>query len=415
MDKKLWMQAQQLARQSCIDIYGEEWDELGKYQREDCVWSEYEKLLKEKEKRDMSTKLVCPNCGTEMKLPEKSSLAIGMTLSKETVGTHVLQADVIRNNNVAKEMVNMNSREGRMVALNIAGVNTEKYFDVKLPNGDTVKMTMNADGVPVVVTGENEVDPIMEQIMEDGYVKNTKLYRRFVMAQMFHMLDYHSYRTGQDGFDAALKDKGYYYQFKMMLEEIRVISKLETRDKEAFDERTHFFNKRVVVDVCTDYLLKLKEYAEAKPTKNCKGTPYIRIKGRDVFVEDLQKKVYYPVEQRIRRIGRCENYTQIYNELKRFMKEMVQLPWNTKLSKDFVDAYKGNGGYYTLLNLIKYHNCLIYTKMGYYKGNSAVDYVQSFLDVYCGQGWRYMAMLKKCIADNNFDFKKRMQEIYSEN
>ena len=48
-DKKLWEQAQKLSRQNCSDIYEEEWDELDKYQREDWVWYEYEKLLKDKE------------------------------------------------------------------------------------------------------------------------------------------------------------------------------------------------------------------------------------------------------------------------------------------------------------------------------------------------------------------------------
>jgi hypothetical protein len=45
-DKKLWEQAQELARQNCE----EDWDELDKYERQDHVWYEYEKLLKEKEK-----------------------------------------------------------------------------------------------------------------------------------------------------------------------------------------------------------------------------------------------------------------------------------------------------------------------------------------------------------------------------
>ena len=49
-DRKLWQYAQELARLNCSDIYEGDWDELDKYQREDCVWYEYEKLLKEKEK-----------------------------------------------------------------------------------------------------------------------------------------------------------------------------------------------------------------------------------------------------------------------------------------------------------------------------------------------------------------------------
>ena len=75
-DKKLWEQAQQLARQNCFLLYDEDWDELDKYQKEDSVWYEYEKLRNEKE-NNMNTKLVCPNCVTEMKLPEKSNIFMG--------------------------------------------------------------------------------------------------------------------------------------------------------------------------------------------------------------------------------------------------------------------------------------------------------------------------------------------------
>lgn len=32
---------------------------------------------------------------------------------------------------------------------------------------------------------------------------------------------------------------------------------------------------------------------------------------------------------------------------------------------------------------------------------------------YIGQGWRMFALMKKVIADNGFDFKARMEEIYN--
>ena len=56
MDNNLWKQAQGLARKNHSELYDDDWDELDKHQKEDCVWYEYEKLLKEKEKNDMGTK-----------------------------------------------------------------------------------------------------------------------------------------------------------------------------------------------------------------------------------------------------------------------------------------------------------------------------------------------------------------------
>ena len=46
-------------------------------------------------------------------------------------------------------------------------------------------------------------------------------------------------------------------------------------------------------------------------------------------------------------------------------------------------------------------------------GTAAVSVLNKRLDEYKGEGWRMFALMKKVIADNNFDFKKRMSEIYN--
>ena len=85
----------------------------------------------------------------------------------------------------------MMNRNERMEKLNNMGVNTSKYFNVNLPEGlkpgATISLVISEDGQPIIVSGN---DVIREQIIADGYVRNTKLHRRFVMAQMFHMLNY---------------------------------------------------------------------------------------------------------------------------------------------------------------------------------------------------------------------------------
>lgn len=48
--RKLWVQAQAIAEENYNEEFGDgAWDEADKYEREDCVWFEYEKLLKGKE------------------------------------------------------------------------------------------------------------------------------------------------------------------------------------------------------------------------------------------------------------------------------------------------------------------------------------------------------------------------------
>ena len=313
----------------------------------------------------------------------------------------------------------MNKNE-RMKKLNNAGVDTKKYFNIDLPNGlkpgATISLVINEDGQPVIVNG-NQDNTIAEQIIADGYVRNTKLHRRFVMAQMFHMLGYKSYRGDEKGFNACLRNRyDYGYTFKMMLEEVRVLSKLEVRDEESFIERSHFFTKEVVIEVLKDYMEKLKAYVNGLPSKNCKGVPYKRVKGENIFVEDLDKKLYAPLRKKLNSVCTANNYTAIHRALQSFMRDMIKLPYNTPKSKVWIDAFKGEGAYYTLKNLVMFHDCGIEELYGcpMIYGTDAVKYINRKLDMYQGEGWRMFALMKKVIEDNDFDFNERMREIYSE-
>ena len=74
------------------------------------------------------------------------------------------------------------------------------------------------------------------------------------------MLNFQSWKRSQNGYNDYLKIKyAYHYTFTMMLEEVRVLSKLEAKDYESFAERSHFFTQNVVYKVCLDYIEKLKD------------------------------------------------------------------------------------------------------------------------------------------------------------
>jgi hypothetical protein len=310
----------------------------------------------------------------------------------------------------------MLNKQERMEKLNAMGVNTQKYFSVDLDNGTKIHLIIDENGDCKQVKGN---DPILDSIIEDGYVRNTKLHRRFVMAQMFQMLNYVSYDGRSRGYNDYLKTRyAYDYTFKMMLEEVRVLSKLEERDKETFLEREHFFNRQTVAKVLEDYLDEFKKYVDTLPVKKCKGVPYKRVKGINIFVADFDKKLYFPVKSYASQIRCAKDYNKVYNVLKEFMKNMVKLPYNTRKSKTWIDAYKGAGAYYTLKNLIMFHDCYIeviensgssYNVSGQY----AMKVLHEKLDEYKGEYYRMFALMKKVIVDNEFDFKKRMTEIYN--
>ena len=303
----------------------------------------------------------------------------------------------------------MLNKNERMNKLNAMGINTGKYFTATLDNGTTITLIIDEHGNPVKVD-----DVIASNIIEDGYVRNTKLHRRFVMAQMFQGLNYVSWDKKKSGYNEWVKRHGLKYTFDMMLEEIRVLSKLEQRDKETFVERASFFNKDVIVKTMEDYVAELVKHIDKLPKKNCKGVPYKRIKGNNIFVVDIDKKVYVPFRSDIQSIKYAKTYNDIYRIVKRFMNKMIALPYSTPMSKAWVDAYKGEGAFYTLKNLVMFHGCGIKLDGRMVYGAAAVSVLNKRLNEYKGEGWRMFALMKKVIDDNNFNFKKRMAEIYNQ-
>ena len=302
----------------------------------------------------------------------------------------------------------MLNKNERMAQLNKSGVDTSKYFTVNLENGTTITLMIDENGNPTKVN-----DVIANQIIEDGYVRNTKLHRRFVMAQMFHALNYKSWNGRKEGYNEYLKRFGIKYEFDMMFEEIRVLSKLEVRDTETFLERSHFFTKDVIVKTMEDYVTELENYIGRLETKNCKGVPYKRVRGKDIFEVDLEKKVYSTFRRYIHQVKWADNYGYIYRMVKGFMDEMITLPYQTPKSKAWTDAYKGAGAFYTLKNLVMFHKCGIEIDGRMVYGAAAVSVLNKRLNEYQGEGWRMFALMKKVIADNNFDFQARMAEIYN--
>ena len=311
----------------------------------------------------------------------------------------------------------MLNRNERMNKLNNAGVNTGKYFTLDLPEGipagGKIHVVIDENGVAVpMVLKENNNDPILNQIIEDGYVRNTKLFRRFVCAQMFHALNYVSYDGKQQGYNDYIRTRfDYKYTFKMMMEEVRVLSKLEVRDKESFEERAHFFDRNTIAEVIEDYLDALKEYVGNLPTHKCKGVPYKKVKGINIFVADFEKKLYAPVARYSRQVRFAQDYNKIYYVLRDFMKNMVKLPYNTKKSKAWLDAYKGEGAYYTLKNLIMFHGCNIMEGNTFYGRNESIALLNKRLEEYKGEGWRMFALMKKVIEDNGINTKTHIAEV----
>lgn len=266
----------------------------------------------------------------------------------------------------------------------------------------------NKDGKLTIL---DDNDPIFGCIMAQGTVPNNRLFRRWVMAQMFHMMSYtHHCRKEPAGVTEMIHRKGYDYQWKMLLNELHAQMKMEHKDITGFVERNRWFNRDVVLAIASDYVSALKKHVGNLETRKCKGVPYKRVYGRNIFVEDLQSKLYYPLSIAITHIRHALDAAQLYNAVRQFNDRRIRLPWDTPQSKAWMDAYKGAGAFFTMQNLIRFHGCTAIDDSG-----RRLDKYQSlaFLSAKAeeyknGEGWRLLAVLKKMLADNNINIKKKM-------
>lgn len=362
--------------------------------------------MNKKKKETIETKVLCPRCGTEFAIAEKEYTTVATVVGKNSNLGVVYPA-------VAKQDVSTKSpkipakAQDRIEALRSAGVDVSCLFAMRGANGGEC-IASNKDGKLVIL---DDNDPLFSYIVAQGTIPNRRLFRRWVMAQMFHMMSYTPYRSKEPlGVTEMIHRLGYEYQWKMLINELYAQMKMESKDPESFVERNCWFNINVVAVMANDYIAQLRERVDALKVRKCKGIPYKHVCGRNIFVSDLECKLYNPLEIAKTRIRMAKNAAQLYNAAKNFNDIRIKMPSSTTQSRIWVDAYKGAGAYFTMQNLIRFHNCVAFDDAGNRLDKfQSLDFILIKAEMYKnGEGWRLLAVLKKMLADNNIDIKKKM-------
>ena len=309
----------------------------------------------------------------------------------------------------------------RLEALKAAGVDVSKYF----PLGDDKLIKIeNGAAVPVDMD-DATIDAVGKQIVEGGYVSNWKLFRRWVMSQMFHMLRDMD-KNGRT-FNEVLQRKGYEYQWRMLENELYAQMKMfDHKDYENTKARYRWFNGCVAYDMAIDYISKLRSYIDDKciyttktdkyGNKNetykhtCKGNPYIRLQNENIFVADLDRKVYNPLRDLANKMATVEDCKDLYNAVHEFNKKRKHLAWNTKQADAFIHAYKGSGSYYTMRNLIMFHGARFMKNGRKMSETNSLNELESKAKFYDEEGWKMLGVLKQLIKDNNISVQGKILE-----
>lgn len=331
--------------------------------------------------------------------------------------------DIVTSNVEATAATKKTKAQMRLEALKAAGVDVSKYFP--LGNDQLIKIE-NGAAVPVDMD-DATIDAVGKKIVEGGYVNNWKLFRRWVMSQMFHML--RDMEKDGKSFNEVLQHKGYEYQWRMLENELYAQVKMsEHGDFDNVGSRSRWFSGDVASNMATDYISKLRKYVDdnliwkkdkdGKKTKSfkhtCKGNPYVRLQNKDIFVSDLEKKVYTPLREIANEMAAVPTYKQLYDAVHKFNKKRKHLAWESKQSDAFINAYKGSGSYYTMRNLIMFHGARFWKNGRKMSEANSLKELESKAKLYDEQGWRMLGVLKQLIIENDIDIQGKINEWHKD-
>ena len=165
-------------------------------------------------------------------------------------------------------------------------------------------------------------------------------------------------------------------------------------------------------NMAKDYIEKLKKRFEKLKLRKCKGVPYKRINGQNIFVDDFDKKVIKPLLFAVHKIQHAENTYELWHSVQEFNKRRIKMHWGTPQNAAWLDAYKGAGAFFTMQNMIRFHNCVIIDDNGKtLSKNASLAFLNKKAKLYENrEGWRLIGMLKKTLDDNNIDVVAKMKE-----
>lgn len=315
-----------------------------------------------------SNEFVCPNCGANLVVNENK--------------------------------VNMKAKE-RIEALKAAGLDVSNLFAIVGSNGE--EKVAKDEGGKLTILLDN--DPIFEMIIKNGAVPNRNLFRRWVMAQMFHHL-YDAEKHCSGNFTKTINKLGYEYTWKMVVNEFYAQMKMAENDKENFYNRHRWFNKGVVIAMAGDYMNKLVEFINDMPRKRCKGVPYVKFKGvKNVFVEDIDKKILFPLRRALTKMMYAKDIHSFYYALEDFNRKRIALNYNSPQCSEWVNAYKGSGAYFTMQNLIRFHGCTFYGESKQESLKTLDDYANKYKE----EGWKMVGVMKNLISQNNINVEEKIR------
>lgn len=226
--------------------------------------------------------------------------------------------------------------------------------------------------------------------------------------------------------DTLFVGEDYEKAMDIMKSELEMMQMTLNPKKVEYLDANHWFNGCVAHDMAIDYISKLRSYIDdkciytVKEDKDgnkkktykhtCKGNPYIRLQNENIFVADLERKVYNPLRDLANKMSAVETYKELYDAVRKFNKNRKHLAWDTKQADAFITAYKGSGSYYTMRNLIMFHGARFMKNGRKMSETNSLKELESKAKLYDEEGWRMLGVLKQLIKESNIDIQGKILE-----
>lgn len=343
-------------------------------------------------KLEMTT-AVCPTCGTELALVALN----GKTENEVANKTQAVKKTAVQ----------------RIEELKKAGIDVDnKYFAIAGSQGGDMLVRLSEG----VLTTVDDDDPVFKTIDKYGDIPERRLFRRWVMKQMLDILEKTSTTICVNGrmkkkcFNDVLRDKGYEYCWKMVLNEMNDQRKMYDNDKENYLQRNMFFNRTVITEMCCDYMKELRAVVKKRCKRNDVLINSFVIDGKRFTSNRVESALFAPLEDCINRIRRTRTPLGLYAALVMFCEQRVKMDYDTPLSKTFIDAYKGSGSFYTMQNMIRFHNIRFFSGNEKLSKSASLKDLSNYASLFCSEGWKLLGILKELMDKNNFDIAAKKAE-----
>lgn len=264
------------------------------------------------------------------------------------------------------------TREERIEALKENGIDVSKLFCID-NSGDE-------DSAP---------DTTETEIREAGYIANSRLFRRWVMAQ-YMRLYYAAKNNGQDIQTYVAKSyKNYGYHLRMIEHELEVQLILQVEDPIGYEERSHFFNKDVVSAVYGYYVQNAMTYIRSK-VRGVSKCVEVTLAGRRLRRDRVAREIITQMNLCYERIRAARDLKELHDAVKRFNNNVIDIGSYNRIKQVcyalpatvWAKEFTEEGAYYTLVNMVKFHGTSL---DGHASGEDAYQYLRGLLN-YRGSG-----------------------------